>query len=76
MERIHNEMRENLNARRGLSNDASSQQFMELFKIDHNFIRPHQTPGKAPAEAWSDKKIRGGINDILSLYGFSRDVNA
>ena len=51
IERIHNEMRENLSARRGLGNDASSQQFMELFKINHNFVRPHQSLGKTPSEA-------------------------
>ena len=47
-------MSENLSIRRGLGNDASSQQFMELFKINHNFIRPHQTLGKTPAEAYRD----------------------
>ena len=51
IERIHNTMRVTLSVRRGFGNDVSSQQFMELFKINHNFVRPHQSLDKTPSEA-------------------------
>ena len=51
IERVHNEMRETLSARRGLGNDKSSQNYMELFQIHHNLIRPHMgLNGKTPGE--------------------------
>ena len=51
IERVHNEMREKLSARRGLGNDKSAQNFMELFQIHHNLVRPHMgLDGKTPAE--------------------------
>ena len=52
IERYHNEIRENLKARRGLGNDESAQTFSELLKINHNFVKPHQgLDGKTPAQA-------------------------
>ncbi len=52
IERYHNEIRENLKARRGLGNDKSAQNFAELHKIHHNYVRPHQgLDGKTPAQA-------------------------
>jgi len=52
IERYHNEIRENLKARRGLGNDESAQTFLELLKINHNFVKPHQgLKGKTPAQA-------------------------
>ena len=52
IERYHNEIRENLKARRGLGNDESAQTFSELLKINHNFVKPHQgLNGKTPAQA-------------------------
>ncbi len=51
IERYHNEIREKLKARRGLGNDESAQTFTELYKIYHNFVKPHQgLDGKTPAE--------------------------
>ena len=51
IERVHNEMQEKLSARRGLGNDKSTQNFMELFQIHHNLVRPHMgLDGKTPAE--------------------------
>ena len=44
-------MREKLSARRGLGNDKSAQNFMGLFQIHHNLVRPHMgLDGKTPAE--------------------------
>ena len=52
IERYHNEIREKLKARRGLGNDESAQNFAELYKIHHNYVRPHQgLDGKTPAES-------------------------
>ncbi len=52
IERYHNEIRENLKARRGLGNDESAQDFAELLKINHNFVKPHQgLDGRTPAQA-------------------------
>ena len=52
IERYHNEIRENLKARRGLGNDESAQDFSELLKINHNFVKPHEgLDGKTPAQA-------------------------
>ena len=52
IERYHNEIREKLKARRGLGNDESAQNFAELHKIHHNYVRPHQgLGGKTPAQA-------------------------
>ncbi len=52
IERYHNEIRERLKARRGLGNDESAQNFAELLKINHNFVKPHQgLDGKTPAQA-------------------------
>ncbi len=51
IERYHNEIREKLKARRGLGNDKSAQNFAELHKIHHNYVRPHQgLDGKTPAQ--------------------------
>ena len=51
IERYHNEIREKLKARRGLGNDESDQDFVELLKINHNFTKLHQgLDGKTPAE--------------------------
>ena len=52
IERYHNEIREKLKTRRGLGNDESAQDFSELLKINHNFVKPHQgLKGKTPAQA-------------------------
>lgn len=52
VERYHNEIREKLKSRRGLGNQKSAQIFAELYKIRHNFVKPHQgLNGKTPAEA-------------------------
>jgi len=52
IERYHNEIRERLKARRGLGNDESAQDFSELLKINHNFVKPHEgLDGKTPAQA-------------------------
>lgn len=40
--RYHNEIRENTKTRCGLGNDKSAQDFTELLKINHNFVKPHQ----------------------------------
>ena len=51
IERYHNEIRENLKARRGLGNDKSSQKFIDMQNIHHNFVKPHEgLDGKTPAE--------------------------
>ena len=52
IERYHNEIRENLNSRRGLDNDKSAQKFAEMLQVYHNYVRPHMgLDGKTPAEA-------------------------
>ena len=67
IERYHNEIRENLKARRGLGNDQSAQDFAELLKINHNFVKPHQgLKGKTPAEA-AHINLGLGANKYLDL---------
>ena len=52
IERYHNEIRENTKTRHGLGNDESAQDFAELLKINHNFVKSHQgLKGKTPAQA-------------------------
>ena len=51
IERVHNEMRKKLSARRVLGNDKSVQNFMELFQIHHNLVCSHMgLDGKTPTE--------------------------
>ena len=67
IERYHNEIRENLKARRGLGNDESAQTFSELLKINHNFVKPHQgLDGKTPAQA-ANIELNLGDNKYLDL---------
>ena len=69
IERYHNEIRENLNSRRGLGNDDSAQIYAELLRIHHNFIRPHMgldgnTPSQeAGLESFADTKYLGLIKE-------------
>ena len=42
IECYHNGIRERLKAIRGLGNDESAQNFAELHKIHHNYVRPRQ----------------------------------
>ena len=52
IKRHHNEIRERLRSRRGLGNDGSVQTFLELLKINHNFVKSHQgLDGKTPTES-------------------------
>ena len=72
IERYHNEIRENLNARRGLGNDESAQIFSELLKINHNFVKPHQgLDGKTPAQkAGIDLELGADkYMDLIKLSG-------
>ncbi|MGH9878229.1 MAG: hypothetical protein ACRD5H_11370, partial [Nitrososphaerales archaeon] len=49
----HNEVREITKTRRGLGNNDSAQDFVDLKRIEHNFCRPHSgLPNKlTPAQA-------------------------
>jgi len=67
IERYHNEIRERLKARRGLGNDESSQDFAELLKINHNFVKPHEgLGGMTPAQA-SGIDLDLGENKYMDL---------
>ena len=85
VERYHNEIREKLKSRRGLGNQKSAQTFAELYKIHHNFVKPHQgLNGKTPAEAagidlnlGEDKYldlIKLAINHKNKTYGISKQL--
>lgn len=70
IERYHNEIRENLKARRGLGNDGSAQNFAEMQRMYHNFLRPHMgLDGMTPAEAAGIDMCLGddGITDLVML---------
>ena len=53
IERYHNEIRAITKSKRGLGNDNSSQDFIDGYRIYHNYVRPHtglpekQTPAEA-----------------------------
>lgn len=53
IERWHNEVRSVTKCRRGMGNDESAQDFLDGYKIYHNYARPHmglpypQTPAEA-----------------------------
>lgn len=53
IERYHNEIRSVIKSKRGLGNDKSAQQFVDGYRIYHNYVRPHsglpeqQTPAEA-----------------------------
>ena len=67
IERYHNEIREKLKARRGLGNDESAQNFAELHKIHHNYVRPHQgLDGKTPAQS-ANIELNLGDDKYLDL---------
>ena len=67
IERYHNEIRENTKTRRGLGNDESAQDFTELLKINHNFVKPHEgLKGKTPAQA-ANVDLNLGENKYLDL---------
>lgn len=52
IERYHNGFREYTKSRRGLGNDESAQRVMDMYRIRHNFVKPHMgLDGKTPAEA-------------------------
>ena len=71
IERYHNEIRENLKTRRGLGNDESAQNFAELLKINHNFVKPHQgLDGKTPAQA-ANIDLNLGNDKYLDLIKLS-----
>ena len=54
IERYHNEIRAVTKSKRGLGNDKSAQDFIDGYRIYHNYVRPHtglpeqQTPAEAP----------------------------
>ncbi len=71
IERYHNEIREKLKARRGLGNDESAQNFADLLKINHNFVKPHQgLDGKTPAQA-ANIDLNLGQDKYLDLIKLS-----
>ena len=53
IERYHNEIRSIIKSKRGLGNDKSAQEFIDGYRIYHNYVRPHmglpeqQTPAEA-----------------------------
>ena len=76
IERYHNELRERLKARRGLGDMESAQQFVDLLRIHHNFVRPHQgLGGKTPAQA-AGIRLALGENAYLNLIRMAADPNA
>jgi transposase-like protein len=51
IERYHNEIREITKTRRGLGNDKSAQNFVDAYRMYHNFVRSHSgLDGRTPAE--------------------------
>ena len=83
IERYHNEIRENLKTRRGLGNDESAQDFAEMLRINHNFIRPHMgLDGATPAEAagidedLGEDKIAGLLErrDEMEIPDYLKDL--
>ena len=81
IERYHNEIRENLKSRRGLGNDETAQDFAELLKINHNFVKPHQgLDGKTPAQSANIElnlgkdKYRDLINQAGSKVNFVNNL--
>ena len=67
IERYHNEIRENTKTRRGLGTDESAQDFAELLKINHNFVKPHRgLNGKTPAQA-ANIDLELGVDKYMDL---------
>jgi hypothetical protein len=68
IERWHNEVGEVTKTRRGLGNDQSAQDFVDLKRIEHNFCRPHLglPDGITPAEA-AGIDLKLGDNELKSL---------
>lgn len=67
IERYHNEIREKLKARRGLGNDESAQDFVDGYRIYHNFVRLHSAlNNKTPAEV-SGLDLNLGTDKIKDL---------
>jgi transposase-like protein len=61
IERYHNEIREVTRTRRGMGNDKSAQNFVNNYRIYHNFVRNHSgLENKTPAEAMG---IDLGLNE-------------
>jgi hypothetical protein len=75
IERWHNEVREVTKTRRGLGNDQSTQVFVDLKRIQHNFCRPHSgLPNKiTPAEA-AGIDLKLGDNKLKNLITKSAEA--
>lgn len=51
IERHFGELKNRTKSMRGLGNDKSAQTYMDIHRINHNFIKPHEgLNGKTPAE--------------------------
>ncbi len=68
IERWHNEVREITKTRRGLGNDKSAQTFLDLKRIEHNYLRPHAGLSNkiTPAEA-AGIDLKLGNNKLKNL---------
>ena len=71
IERYNGKLKDRMNARRGeFKSFEYAEGFMNLQKIMHNFVNPHQQlQGKTPAEM-AEIKIVFGINKLLELIGY------
>jgi len=76
IERYNGKLKDRMNARRGEFKSFSyAEAFMNLQRIMHNFVNPHQElKGKTPAEK-AEIKLNLGRNKLLELIEFMAKTN-
>jgi hypothetical protein len=79
IERYHNELRAVAKSKRGLGNDKSAQDFIDGYRIFHNYVRPHtglheqQTPAEA-AKIDLNLNPQNRLKDLIAKSGAQKEI--
>lgn len=72
IERHNEDYRQRYKVTRGFKDPESEEAFTELRGIAYDFVRPHQTLGKTPAEAAGLNVVANEADNLLALIIFLR----
>jgi hypothetical protein len=79
IERYHNELRAVAKSKRGLDNDKSTQDFIDGYRIFHNYVRPHtglpeqQTPTEA-AKIDLNLNPQNRLKDLIAKSAAQKEI--
>lgn len=81
IERYHNEIRAVIKSKRGLGNDKSAQEFIDGYRIYHNFVRPHTglSDEQTPAEASKidlELNPQNRLKDLMIKSAESKEISS